>query len=83
MTSLIDCYQSLEQMEKSGERLWNDYTEYLYIYCSMLEKTSLLLYFKMYFEGIFYIFKFQMEKVYLNQISCIGTLLDSLVSADI
>jgi len=45
MTSLIDCYQSqsLEQMEKNGEQLWNDYTEYLYTYCPVPEKGVLLL----------------------------------------
>lgn len=71
-------------MEKNGEQLRNDYTECLHIYCCVLEKAVLLpLYFKMYSESISYILKFQSEKVYLIHVSCTGTLLDSLGSAEI
>lgn len=67
---------SLEQMEKNGGQLQNDFTEYLY--CFVLEKEVS---FKMYVK-VYLIFKFQMERAYLTQIF-IDIFLDSLSSAEI
>lgn len=66
---------SLEQMEKNGEQLQNDFTEYL---CFVLENGVS---FKMYTK-VYLIFKFQMERAYLTQI-CTDTFLDSFGSAEI
>lgn len=67
---------SLEQVEKNGDQLQNDFTKYFY--CFVLDKR---ISFKMYVK-VYFIFKFLMERAYLTQI-CIDTFLDSLGSAEI
>lgn len=52
-------------------------TQNIFTFTILYLKKGLILlsYFKMYFEGVFYIFEFQIENYYLTQTSCIGTLL--------